>query len=102
MANTKNPKGPDSGSFRVVRGGSWYYNPQYLRSARRNRVTPGARYDGVGFRLVRTPNTLPSSPLALLCRCLVPATQSDEIAKTLRVIAEGMARLIEILEEKES
>lgn len=43
------------GSYRVIRGGCWYNDAQYLRSAGRLSDGPGYRYDGVGFRLVRTP-----------------------------------------------
>jgi formylglycine-generating enzyme required for sulfatase activity len=39
---------------RVVRGGSWYGNPQYLRSAFRGRITTVYRGDGIGFRVGRT------------------------------------------------
>jgi formylglycine-generating enzyme required for sulfatase activity len=40
---------------RVVRGGSWYYNAtRQLRSANRNRVRPGFRDGGLGFRVGRT------------------------------------------------
>ena len=48
------PIGPSSGSYRVIRGGSWNYYAQNLRSANRNGVTPGYRFSGVGLRLVRT------------------------------------------------
>jgi len=42
-------RGPNSGAFRVLRGGSW---PSGVRCASRGYVTPGSRpYDG-GFRLV--------------------------------------------------
>jgi sulfatase modifying factor 1 len=50
----KDPTGPASGSFRVLRGGSWNFLARYARSARR--VWPGAvnrRSGFVGFRLVR-------------------------------------------------
>ena len=49
-----NPVGAKTGSDRVVRGGSWYYNASFLRSAYRGNVGPGYRYGNVGFRLVRT------------------------------------------------
>ena len=39
---------------RVLRGGSWYFNPIYLRSANRYRITTGDRSVSVGFRLART------------------------------------------------
>ena len=41
-------------SSRVLRGGSWGFNPQYLRSALRNRNAPSNRYNNIGFRLART------------------------------------------------
>jgi len=49
-----NPTGPSSGSYRVLRGGSWYYYPQSCRVAFRDYVSPGDRYDDLGFRLART------------------------------------------------
>ncbi|MDR1986060.1 MAG: formylglycine-generating enzyme family protein [Treponema sp.] len=39
---------------RIVRGGSWYSAPQYLRSANRVRMSPYTRTSYVGFRVVRT------------------------------------------------
>ncbi len=44
----------DSGDYRVVRGGSWYSNAQYCRSADRYGNTPAYRYTSIGFRFVRT------------------------------------------------
>jgi formylglycine-generating enzyme required for sulfatase activity len=38
----------------VVRGGSWIYSPQLLRSAVRNGVTPDNRGNNLGFRVGRT------------------------------------------------
>ncbi|MBI4404117.1 MAG: formylglycine-generating enzyme family protein [Deltaproteobacteria bacterium] len=49
------PQGPNSGSSRVIRGGSWEIDAQYLRSAERDSYDPAYRYGIVGFRLVRTP-----------------------------------------------
>jgi formylglycine-generating enzyme required for sulfatase activity len=49
------PKGPDSGSSRVWRGGGWNNNAAYCRSAYRDSYNPGTRFDSSGFRLVRTP-----------------------------------------------
>ena len=44
---------PDiSGEARVLRGGSWYGNPEAVRSAVRNWNEPGERVDNAGFRLV--------------------------------------------------
>lgn len=48
------PKGPDSGSFRVFRGGSWVSNPQGVRAADRSVNAPDNRVNSIGFRLART------------------------------------------------
>ena len=40
--------------WRVLRGGSWNYNPDFLRSANRNWSTTGNRSYNNGFRLART------------------------------------------------
>lgn len=49
----KDPKGPSSGSSRVLRGGSWYYYPNDSRVADRFTGFPTNRLNGSGFRLVR-------------------------------------------------
>ena len=48
-----NPRGPASGSYRVIRGGSWFNKPAYLRCAYRRNNAPGNRSYSVGFRLSR-------------------------------------------------
>jgi formylglycine-generating enzyme required for sulfatase activity len=49
-----NPKGPDSGSYRVLRGGSWGDGLQWdLRASKRNTNYPKNWYGGVGFRCAR-------------------------------------------------
>ncbi len=49
----------DNNAARVMRGGSWYLNPRYCRSATRFYGTPGGHNDDIGFRVVcempRTP-----------------------------------------------
>ena len=52
----ENPMGPDSGSYRVIRGGLWGDIAAGCRSAGRDSSDPGERYDSVGFRLLRTPS----------------------------------------------
>jgi len=42
-----------SGSYRVVRGGSWYSIAQNCRSAYRSSYSPGDRLNRIGFRIVR-------------------------------------------------
>jgi formylglycine-generating enzyme required for sulfatase activity len=46
----RNPKGPSSGQYRVLRGGSWSDAPDLVRSALRNRLTPTKRDATIGFR----------------------------------------------------
>jgi formylglycine-generating enzyme required for sulfatase activity len=50
----RNPRGPDSGSNRVVRGGSWNVNPQICRAANRNGGNPSIRGNYLGFRVARS------------------------------------------------
>ena len=47
-----NPTGAVSGSYRVYRGGSWYYSARYCRSSFRYFITPGYRVSDLGLRLV--------------------------------------------------
>jgi formylglycine-generating enzyme required for sulfatase activity len=42
----------DSGDVRVLRGGSWYDDPELARSASRSRNNPDDRYFNIGFRVV--------------------------------------------------
>jgi len=51
--NSRDPKGPDSGSSRVIRGGSWYNYPALVRVANRISASPERRNDLLGFRLAR-------------------------------------------------
>lgn len=50
-----NPKGPDAGMERVIRGGHWQAKASECRSSRRHRIPPGIASDVVGFRLVLLP-----------------------------------------------
>jgi len=50
-----NPPGPATGSYRVLRGGSWLNDARYCRSADRNYISPDDRYGLIGFRLVFLP-----------------------------------------------
>jgi len=52
VKGSDNPKGPDNGEYRVLRGGSWHGNANGCRSTIRGRINPGGRYDFIGFRLV--------------------------------------------------
>jgi formylglycine-generating enzyme required for sulfatase activity len=49
------PQGPDSGTERVLRGGSWFDPGHACRSANRAHAHPASRLHTTGFRLVFTP-----------------------------------------------
>ncbi len=57
----ENPRGPESGSDRVLRGGSWRSNAQDCRSASRGGLRPDDRNYAIGFRLVFVPQSGGSS-----------------------------------------
>lgn len=46
------PKGPDRGNSRVMRGGSWSLGASYCRTGSRNYESPGYRSPNVGVRLL--------------------------------------------------
>jgi formylglycine-generating enzyme required for sulfatase activity len=48
------PKGPDAGEERVLRGGSWYFLPGFARSSFRGHYYPDNRTSDIGFRVART------------------------------------------------
>ncbi len=50
---SRNPKGPESGSGKVTRGGSWASTTQGLRVGFRNFGNPASMPSGVGFRCVK-------------------------------------------------
>lgn len=54
-------KGPESGSRRVVRGGSWGGTARRCRCAYRNSAPPDIRDYGVGFRVAFVPQSVGSS-----------------------------------------
>ncbi len=53
VSRAKNPAGPAAGTFRVMRGGSFVSNPEYLVSAYRERYLPDLSYLDLGFRVVK-------------------------------------------------
>jgi formylglycine-generating enzyme required for sulfatase activity len=50
-----NPTGALNGSDRVDRGGCWFSNANYCKSAFRSYITPASRWFDLGFRVVRRP-----------------------------------------------
>ena len=50
-----NPIGPTNGSYRVIRGGSWYYNARDCRVSNRFNFNPSISINYLGFRLALVP-----------------------------------------------
>ncbi|HIM28970.1 MAG TPA: hypothetical protein EYG57_05375, partial [Planctomycetes bacterium] len=48
------PTGAAAGSYRVLRGGSWYDDSFICRSASRSGIAPDIRSDNLGFRVLRS------------------------------------------------
>ena len=51
--SSQDPQGPGSGTTRVVRSGSWYYDTDKVRASHRFGDYPTLRAHGLGFRCVR-------------------------------------------------
>jgi formylglycine-generating enzyme required for sulfatase activity len=54
LTSGDDPKGPDSGTKRVRRGGGWCNGPSDCRSAYRTSTAPSDQQNHIGFRLFRT------------------------------------------------
>ena len=94
------PKGPASGSYRVIRGGGWGSGARYCRSASRNNYYPTSDNNGLyrGFRVVLQPNGEPDYLVVNLnTGAVTPSTTgpdlSDDTCRTtelwLRRIPKG-------------
>lgn len=55
MSPVKNPRGPDDGLQKVIRGGGFLYFGHYARCAARYRVPLYAQSPQIGFRCAKTP-----------------------------------------------
>jgi formylglycine-generating enzyme required for sulfatase activity len=53
--SAKDPVGPPAGLYRVVRGGTWFFNGQVCRSAHRFFSPPASRDFSLGFRVALVP-----------------------------------------------
>ena len=53
------PRGPEDGSDRVVRGGSWFSVAVSCRSANRDWIVPSRRIFGLGFRVALSSSGIP-------------------------------------------
>lgn len=49
-----NPLGPASGTYRIIRGGSWVHVEEYMTTFYRYETDPSNRFSDVGFRCARS------------------------------------------------
>lgn len=56
----RNPPGPPTGRYKVVRGGSWKSTPALLRTATRSGAPPKQRAATIGFRCARNADAPPT------------------------------------------
>jgi formylglycine-generating enzyme required for sulfatase activity len=78
---SQDPRGPGSGEFRVLRGGSSFYGSGYVRVSFRGRVSPTDRVSYFGFRCGG--------------EVFVPGGEQGDIAKTAGHASEFAAELVE-------
>jgi hypothetical protein len=80
-----NPSGPPSGSEKMVKGCSWFYNPAYCRGAARPSVSPDTRFDYLGFRcaMSRNQKTQIGEETAVSETIVVPQGQAAAIDGTI-------------------
>jgi formylglycine-generating enzyme required for sulfatase activity len=52
-SESKNPRGPEEGKFKVVRGGSWRDDANTLRTTNRTSYNPSLRLKSIGFRCAK-------------------------------------------------
>jgi formylglycine-generating enzyme required for sulfatase activity len=50
----KNPRGPETGKYHVIRGGAWNSLPPYMRSADRYGFDDGKDFYGIGCRCAKS------------------------------------------------
>jgi len=60
VSPANNPQGPDNGTYKVFRGGSWINDKKFLRCAARGKNVPEYKSPALGFRCALTPD--PKTP----------------------------------------
>ena len=54
-ASANDTRGPNSGDYRILRGGSWSDDESFARCAKRGKDTPDTPFNAYGFRCVKGP-----------------------------------------------
>lgn len=88
---TKDPRGPDDGEYRVVRGGGFRHDPVSMRCANRGSARPATASEVITFRVVA--GAAPPSVPAAISEARPPAPPTPAAAA---VVAEPTASRAEI------
>ena len=75
------PRGPETGSDRVIRGGGWISDARLVRSACRSRLDPGDRINSLGFRLLSSASPGPVAERVVGSR-RIPRDEAGENQRT--------------------
>ncbi len=98
------PTGPDTGSRRVLRGGSWRNRARSCRSANRNIYGPGRRLNYIGFRCLlaccepaerETPSEVEQPKFKLRTRKTSKPPKRDESQIAARVVTGSLVVSVE-------
>jgi eukaryotic-like serine/threonine-protein kinase len=94
-SQTENPQGSESGTSRVLRGGSWFYGDYYVRSSSRYGSDPSNRVNYIGFRCASsaqpaaTPAASTPEPTPTPVANALPEKITDEKGITMRLVPAG-------------
>jgi formylglycine-generating enzyme required for sulfatase activity len=106
------PYGPESGDYRVLRGGSWFGHGRNCRSAIRYRDGPGRAFNSFGFRLARghEPSQIstgagqpPDGTRAAVARGAQPGVglrQADELKPPVSGLGNKLETMFDLLKDK--
>lgn len=98
--DTDNPAGPETGNYKIARGGAWNDFPKHIRSAYRSAVPADVPSYGIGIRLVRSTVKTSDSVTS------ISKTKNEEPAKKVLIAyfsqtgnTEGLTKIISEMTE---
>ncbi len=74
-----NPLGPETGDWKITRGGSWYDLPEYVRTSYRAAFSPDYAGNLVGFRCATSDNQIEFKPTPVPTPTATPAPDTFSI-----------------------
>lgn len=87
------PRGPESGTVRVVRGGTWEGPPWNCRASYRDYANPTERDEGTGLRVARDVRSRPRiAPPPVRSEAVEPWGEVLELAPDPRVVTDAELR----------